>query len=118
MQNNSKSTISLVCGIVSIVIGIIGGFTFGVIGAAIALAAGIVAVVMGVGAKKETNGAKGSAGMVCGILGIVFGALFAITCTICGSETGGYGCYGTVGGTMFEATDVEAAIEDEFGAWN
>ena len=118
MQNNSKATVSLICGILSLAIGIIGGFTFGVIGASIALVLGIVAVVMGVGAKKETLGAKGTGGMVCGILGIVFGALFAITCTICGSETGGYGCYGTVGGTMCAADDVEDAIEDEFGGWN
>ena len=115
MQNSSKSTVATVCGIVSLVVGIIGGITFGIFGAAIALVCGIIAVVMGVGAKKETNGAKGGAGMVCGILGIVFGALFAIACSVCGAGTGGYACYGTVGGTMCAANDVEDALEDAYG---
>lgn len=116
MENNQKATISTICGIVSLVVGIIGGITFGVIGGAIALVLGIVAIIMGVGAKKETNGAKGSAGMICGILGIVFGALFTLACVACGSETGGYGCYGTIGGPMCAVNDAEDALNDIYGS--
>ena len=113
MENNStKSTVSLVCGIVSIVVGIIGGITWGVIGAGVALVLGIVAVVMGIGAKKETNGTKGNAGFVCGILGIVFGALFAVACSVCGSGTAGYGCYGTCGAAMCLENDAEDALDE------
>lgn len=101
---------------VSLVVGIIGGITFGVIGGAIALVLGIVAIIMGVGAKKETNGAKGSAGMICGILGIAFGALFTLACAACGSETLGYGCYGTIGGAMCAVNDAEDALNDIYGS--
>lgn len=117
MNSSSKASTSLVCGIVSLVVGIIGGITFGIIGAAIALVTGIIGVVMGVGAKKETNGTKGTGGMVCGILGIVFGALFAISCTVCGAESEGYGCYGVVGGPMCLANDVENAVDDVYNDW-
>ncbi len=118
MKNNSKATVATICGVISLIVGIIGGITFGIIGGGIALVTGIIAVVMGVTAKKETYGAKGSAGMVCGIIGIVFGALFTIACTVCGSGTAGYGCYGLVGGTMCAVDDVEDELEDFNNAWN
>lgn len=44
-QKNGAATASTILGIVSLVIAVIGGITFGVIGAAIALILGIVAVV-------------------------------------------------------------------------
>lgn len=43
-QKNGAATASTILGIVSLVIAVIGGITFGVIGAAIALILGIVAV--------------------------------------------------------------------------
>ena len=51
-QKNGAATASTILGIVSLVIAVIGGITFGVIGAAIALILGIVAVVLGINAKK------------------------------------------------------------------
>lgn len=45
-QKNGAATASTILGIVSLVLAIIGGITFGVIGAAIALILGIVAVVL------------------------------------------------------------------------
>ena len=58
-QKNGAATASTILGIVSLVIAVIGGITFGVIGAAIALILGIVAVVLGINAKKQTGGTKG-----------------------------------------------------------
>ena len=52
-QKNGAATASTILGIVSLVLAIIGGITFGVIGAAIALILGIVAVVLGINAKKQ-----------------------------------------------------------------
>ena len=52
-QKNGAATASTILGIVSLVIAVIGGITFGVIGAAIALILGIVAVVLGINAKKH-----------------------------------------------------------------
>ena len=103
-NNNNVSPLGLVFGIVSLVVSIVGGITFGIIGAGVALVCGILAIILSVKVKKQTDGAKGTGGMVMGILGIVFGALFAIGCTVCGasvmSETGGESggtCYGCVG---------------------
>ena len=58
-QKSGAATASTILGIVSLVIAVIGGITFGVIGAAIALILGIVAVVLGINAKKQTGGTKG-----------------------------------------------------------
>ena len=112
MQNSSKATIGTICGILSIIVGILGGLAFGIIGGSIALVLGIVGIIMGVTAKKETGGLKGGAGMVCGIIGIVFGALFTIACAVCGSASAGYGCYGCIGGTMCAVDDAEDVAND------
>ena len=74
-QKNGAATASTILGIVSLVIAVIGGITFGVIGAAIALILGIVAVVLGINAKKQTGGTKGQAGFVCGLIGIIFAVI-------------------------------------------
>ena len=106
-NNNNVSPLGMVFGIVSLVVSIVGGITFGIIGAGVALVCGILAIVMSVKVKKETDGAKGTGGMVMGILGIVFGALFAIGCTVCGASvmseagTSGGTCYGCVGVKCF-----------------
>ena len=84
-QKNGAATASTILGIVSLVLAIIGGITFGVIGAAIALILGIVAVVLGINAKKQTGGTKGQAGFVCGLIGIIFAVIFAVGCSICGA---------------------------------
>ena len=57
-QKNGAATASTILGIVSLVIAVIGGITFGVIGAAIALILGIVAVVLGINAKNRQEAQK------------------------------------------------------------
>lgn len=57
-QKNGAATASTILGIVSLVLAIIGGITFGVIGAAIALILGIVAVVLGINAKNRQEAQK------------------------------------------------------------
>lgn len=116
-QKNGAATAATVLGIVSLILAILGGIMFGVIGAGIALVLGIVAVVLGINAKKETGGVKGQAGFVCGLLGIVFAAIFAVGCAICGAvESSGtktsYTCYGCVGGSCMAANDVDNAADD------
>ena len=106
-NNNNVSPLGMVFGLIALVVSIVGGITFGILGAGIALVCGIIAIVLSVKVKKETDGAKGTGGMVMGILGIVFGAIFAIGCTVCGAslagETGTSGgmCYGCVGVKCF-----------------
>ncbi len=122
-QNNGGSPIGLLLGILSLIIAIIGGITFGVIGAGIALVLGIAAIAIGVNTKKATNGQAGTGGLVCGILGVVFGAIFAIGCVICGasvsSATGGTtsggtwaGCVGVRCFAEQTASDLQDAIDD------
>lgn len=57
-QKNGAATASTILGIVSLVLAIIGGITFGVIGAAIALILGIVAVVLAVLMQKNRQEAQ------------------------------------------------------------
>ena len=57
-QKNGAATASTILGSVSLVIAVIGGITFGVIGAAIALILGIVAVVLGINAKNRQEAQK------------------------------------------------------------
>ncbi len=120
-NNNNVSPLGMIFGIISLVVSIVGGITFGVIGAGIALVCGILAIVMSVKVKKETDGAKGTGGMVMGILGIVFGALFAIGCTVCGASvmseagTSGGTCYGCVGIKCFvdsKTNEFQDALKD------
>ena len=114
-NNNNVSPLGMVFGLIALVVSIVGGITFGIIGAGIALVCGIIAIVLSVKVKKETDGAKGTGGMVMGILGIVFGAIFAIGCTVCGAslagETGTSGgmCYGCVGVKCFVDNAVNEA---------
>lgn len=115
-QKNGAATASTILGIVSLVIAVIGGITFGVIGAAIALILGVVAVVLGINAKKQTGGTKGQAGFVCGLIGIIFAVIFAVGCSICGvaestkTDTN-YTCYGCVGGSCLLGNDVDNSVD-------
>lgn len=109
-QKNGKAAAGTALGIVSLIIAILGGIMFGVIGAGIALVLGVVAVVLSINAKKETEGAKGQAGFVCGLLGIIFAVIFAVGCAICGAaEFSGtktnHTCYGCIGGPCMIAYD-------------
>ena len=108
-QNNGGSGVGLILGIVSLVVSIIGGISFGVIGAGVAIVCGVIGIILSVKTKKETDGEKGTGGLVTSILGIVFASIFAIGCTLCGgaisSATGGATsagtCYGCVGVKIF-----------------
>lgn len=122
-QKNGKAAAGTALGIVSLIIAILGGIMFGVIGASIALVLGILAVVLSINAKKETEGAKGQAGFVCGLLGIIFAVIFAVGCAICGAvESSGtktsYTCYGCVGGSCMVANDANNSVEELNDALN
>lgn len=122
-QKNGKATAGTVLGIVGLVLAIVGGITYGIFGAGIALVLGIVAVVLSINAKKETNGTKGQAGFVCGLLAIIFAVIFAVGCAICGAveSTGtktSYSCYGCIGGSCMVANDVNEATDDLNDALN
>jgi len=77
-QNNGTATAATVLGIVSLVFAFVGSITFGVIGSGIAIVTGIIALVFGISVKKQTNGSMGSAGFICGLLGVIFGAVFML----------------------------------------
>lgn len=113
---STAATVALACGISSIVLAVLGGIMFGAIAALIAVVVGIVAVVAGTNAKKETNGVKGNGGFVCGLLGLIFGLVFAAGCGICGcSDPTGYTCYGCVGGSCKatqDAKDIYNMLDD------
>lgn len=117
-NGNGGGGLSTALGIVSLIVAIVGGITFGIIGAGIAIVLGIVAIVLGINAKKATNGAAGTGGFVCGIIGVVFAVIFAAGCAICGAAesssigTKGYTCYGLIGGSCMVGDDVEDLDEE------
>lgn len=114
-QKNSKNTIGLVLGVVSIVFGSIGAIMFGWIPAILALAAGIVGLIMAIGVKKETNEAQGGGAFVCALIGVIISAIFTIGCSAYCACTAGVGCGGCVGtacAAESAASDLEDALED------
>lgn len=109
--NANTATISLVCGISSIVVAVLGGIMFGVVAGIIAVVLGAVAVITGITAKKESGNTKGTGGFVCGLLGLIFGVIFAAGCGICGcADPTGYTCYGCVGGSCKAKSDLGNAL--------
>lgn len=109
--NAKMATISLVCGISSIVVAVLGGIMFGVVAGIIAVVLGVVAVIAGITAKKESGNTKGTGGFVCGLLGLIFGVIFAAGCGICGcADPTGYTCYGCVGGSCKAKSDLGNAL--------
>ena len=111
-QSNANTTIALVCGIVSIVLSFLGGILFGVIPAIISVVLGVVAVVLAININKTSPEKKGNAALICGIIGLVFGVVFAAGCSICGCVTGGYTCYGCVGGGCKASNDISKGAGD------
>ena len=111
-QSDANTTIALVCGIVSIVLSILGGILFGVIPAVISVALGVVAVVLAININKTSPEKKGNAALICGIIGLVFGVVFAAGCSICGCVSGGYTCYGCVGGSCNASSDISRGTGD------
>ncbi len=105
-QNKTNNTIALVLGIVGLVLGTLGAILFGVFCAVPGLVAGIVGMVLGIDIKKKTNNQQGGAAFVIGLLALIFSAIFTIGCSACGSQCGGYGCKGIVGGSCAAADDV------------
>lgn len=118
MNNGGKvpgAAPSLACGIASLVVAVIGGITYGIIGAAISIVLGVVAVVLGINAKKASNNQAGGPGFICGLLGLIFGVIFAIGCSVCGcadASEKGYTCYGCIGGSCMAVMDGGSGLQN------
>ncbi len=83
VPGKSAATCALACGIISVVLCWLGYVTWAV-GSVIALVLGIVACVQGAKAKKlmpQGQSGMATAGLVLGIIGVVFSAIFSV-CSI------------------------------------
>ena len=81
----NKGMIGMICGIVSIALSILTYVfpTVGLVLSLIALAAAILGIVFGVkGRKDEANKGMGTAGLVTGIIGVVFAGI-TVACVGC-----------------------------------
>ena len=81
-QNNPKAIGGLVCGIVSLVLMLIGLFTVG-IGGIVGLAVGVVGLVLSIMARKEMPSTMATAGLVISIVGVCLCAIFGLGCFVC-----------------------------------
>ena len=76
------ATGSLVCGIISLVAGIVFGWTFFMSFAGLVVA--IVGIVLAVNAKKQGfNGGNQTVGLVLGIIGAVINSVVFVSCVAC-----------------------------------
>ena len=111
-------TASLILGIVSIVTGTLGVIFWGISCGITSIACGIVAIVLGVNAAKQANGAKGG-GFTCGLIGLIFGVVFTLGCTIvscaCSCK---YGYSGVIGGSCSAANDVNKVANEIENSFN
>ena len=70
-QNSPKAIGGLVCGIVSLVLMLIG------------LAVGIVGLVLSIMARKEMPSTMATAGLIVSIIGVCLCAIFGLGCFVC-----------------------------------
>ncbi len=99
VPGKSNATCALVCGIISLVFGAWLGFVTLGIGSIVALVLGIVACIQASKAKKllpQGQTGAATAGLVCGIIGIVLSAIG----TICGIATAITACAITSSGAL------------------
>lgn len=82
-QSNGKATASLVLGIISLIVLII-GFAFPGASHFVGVVLSIIGLVLGIQAKKEDpeNG-QAKAGVVINIVGLILNALVFISCALC-----------------------------------
>ena len=90
-QSNGKATASLVLGIISLIVLII-GFAFPGVSHLVGVVISIIGLVLGIQAKKEDpeNG-QAKAGVVINIVGLILNALVFISCALC---VGSLACMG------------------------
>ncbi|MBO4396179.1 MAG: DUF308 domain-containing protein [Eubacterium sp.] len=80
----NPSGAALALGIIGLVMALMGGSLFGVIGGGIAVIMGIIAICLGVSAKNKTNRKKGTGGFVLGIISVCFGLIMAMSFLVSG----------------------------------
>lgn len=84
IPGKGKATGSLVCGIISVVCIFFGW------GALLSLILGIVGLVLASGAKKDGFvGSMRTAGFVLSLIGLIFGGIVFVSCTLCTILIGG-----------------------------
>ena len=88
--------VSLVLGILSIIIGVVGGWAFGVIGSGIGIGLGIAGLIVSINYRKS-NGGGAVGGLVTSIVGISMSVVMFLSCAACSSMFNGYGYLGCVG---------------------
>lgn len=73
-QEDGGATAAMVLGILSLASLFVMGFFFGIV----PMVLGIIALAMGVSSRKRVKGGKSLAGIICGSLGLAFGALIFV----------------------------------------
>lgn len=112
----NKSTLSMVLGLVSLLLALVGffmqmGSKVGGWLALVALVLGVVAIIMSSGAKKENGGQGGNAGLVMAIIGLVIAVIGGVSCIIC-NACGVYDAVEILSNNADALNDLAAQLED------
>jgi len=113
-MKSGNGGLAIALGVVGIVISILGGICFGIFGALLGLGSSVGGIILGINTQKATNGAEGKGGLVCGIIGAVFGFIFFVGCLTC---AGSYGKFGCIGGCNAVVNDAKNDADFQ-KAWN
>lgn len=81
---NGMATAALILGIFGLVSSVLGGILFGVIGAGFSIIFSIIGTILSINTKKNSNGQKGTAAMICSIIGLSLGGFFLVSCITMG----------------------------------
>lgn len=111
METKNNNTLALVFSIAGLILGTFGAILFGIYCAIPGLILGILGMLIGMDAKKKTMNQTGGAAFIIGLIALIFSAIFTIGCTTCGSQCGGYGCKGIIGGSCAATNDVDDILD-------
>lgn len=98
---NTPAFVGMLLGIFGLSAGCIGGILFGFIPASVGFVCCVVAIVLGVIGQKHGRSGKGTAALVCGMIGVILNVCLFVTCMTC-----------TVGACAIEQFD-----DSQFNKW-
>lgn len=103
-------TISLIFGVLSIIIGLVGVWFIGIIGTGVAVAIALTGLIISIQCRKATSGRSGTAGFCSSVIGMVIAGSLTFVCIIISPASDGSALLG-LSGTDFDIDSLEEDID-------